>query len=205
VDPARGGAAETAMGEFRRGYCTWLDGFKTARTTDIVRIVKDRAHDITVTRGLRLQEIRVDEPGQGVGVIDELIEAGLPVYAYNGSMPMVQDRDPPEDIRLFENARARDWWRVRRKLELGVLPLPADEVLLAQGTSVKYTHNKKEKIVIESKQDLKDRLGKDASPDRFDVIVIGTADRYDVPGVHGEIKPSDIYYGAPRPQMEMDL
>ena len=204
IDPARGGMAETAMGWFRRGMCYRLEGHKTARITDIVELVH-RAVIQIIAAGLTLKEIIVDEPGQGVGVVDDLIKLNLPVTPYNGSLPMVLGEDPDEDRRLFFNRRARDWWHVRRQLEQGLLPLPNDEILIAQGTSVRYTHNTQEKIVVESKQDMKDRLGKDASPDRFDVIVMGTAPRYMPSAMAGLIVPEDMVVGDDRPQMDMDL
>jgi phage terminase large subunit len=204
VDPARGGMAETAIGWFRRGYCYRLEGHKTARTTQIVDLVHQAVLAITAS-GLKLVEIIVDEPGQGVGVVDELLKLNLPVTPYNGSLPMVRGQDPEDDIQLFFNRRARDWWNVRLLLEKGLLPLPNDEVMLAQGTSVRYKHNTQEKIVVESKQDMKDRLGKDASPDRFDVIVMGTARRYQPAAVAGLILPGDFLFGDARPQMDMDL
>ena len=204
VDPARGGAAETAIGWFRRGYCYRIEGHKTARTTDIIALVNKAVLEL-IADGLRLNTIIVDEPGQGVGVVDDLIKLNLPITPYNGSLPMVHGQDPEEDIRLFENRRARDYWNVRRQLEQGLLPLPDDEILIAQGTSVRYSYNKREKIQIESKQDMKDRLGKDASPDRFDVIVMGTARLYTAAEMAAIIVPSDIIYGEDRPAMHMDL
>lgn len=204
VDPARGGAAETAIGWFRNGLCYRLEGHKTARTFQIIELV-NRAVLELIGAGLTLKEIIVDEPGQGVGVVDDLIKLNLPVRPYNGSFPMQKDRDPAEDIRLFANRRARDWWKIRLRLEHRTLPLPYCEILLGQLTSVKYTHNKGEKILIESKQDMKDRLGKDASPDRADVIVMGTCDWYQAGAQNAMVTPDDWHAGNDRPQMDLDL
>ncbi len=78
VDPSRGGGAETAIGMFRRGYCFDLNAFKngSTSTTPVINAVQEAVLKI-VTMGLRLNEIIVDEPGIGGGVIDELRRAGL--------------------------------------------------------------------------------------------------------------------------------
>lgn len=205
VDVARGGFAETVIGRFRCGLAYKIDGYKTTSTTQTVMQVQAAIMEL-ISQGLRLKTIIVDEPGVGGGVIDQLRAAGLSVTPYNGSIPMKADLDPAEDCRLFKNRRARDHWRVRLRLEQGTLPLPYDETLLAQMTSLHYKYDKaSEKIVIESKQDLKDRLGKDASPDRSDVIVMGTAPWYEPSAVAGIVQADDWTAGSDRPQMEMDL
>lgn len=203
VDVARGGGAESVVGAFRRGYCYHMDAAKTSSTTACVNMVQEAIIKL-IGDGLHLDTIIVDEPGVGGGVIDQLRSLGLPVTPYNGSMPMVIDQDPDEDRRMFANRRARDWWGVRRLLEMNLLPLPDDEVLLAQLTSIQFYYNAQEKIVIESKQDLKDRLGKDASPDRADVIVMGKARTYTAGEAHRVLREQDIICGADRPRMIVD-
>jgi phage terminase large subunit len=206
VDPSRGGGAETAIGFFRRGYCYELNAFKngSTSTTPVINAVQEAVLRL-VTQGLRLQEIIVDEPGIGGGVIDELRRAGLPVRAYNGGKPMRVGIDPDDDVRQFRNVRARDWWNVRRKLELGLIPLPDDETLIGQLTTLKYKYDTAEKIVVESKEDLKDRLGKDASPDRADVIVMGSAPWYDTQAAPPGLSEDDIMAGPDRENGQGDI
>lgn len=199
VDPSRGGGAETVIGIFRKGYCLELNGFKVTSTTKIVQMVQDTVLKIT-SQGLRLITIIVDEPGIGGGVIDQLRAQNLPVRAYNGGWGLVKDVDPSDDIRQFHNRRARDWWNVRRQLEMGRLPLPFDDVLLGQLTSLKFKYTPGEKIVCESKEDLKDRLGKEASPDRADVIVMGSAPWYSQSASPDTLRPEDIILGDSRPE-----
>lgn len=200
VDPSRGGGAETALGLFRKGYCFDLWAFKngTTSTTPVIDAVHEAILQKIIGKGLRLLEIIVDEPGIGGGVIDALRKEGLPVRAYNGGRPMVKDVDPVDDVRQFKNIRARDWWNVRRKLELGLLPLPDDETLIGQLTSLKFKYSTDEKIVCESKEDLKDRLGKEASPDRADVIVMGSAPWYATSAAPHTLSEDDVMIGEPR-------
>jgi phage terminase large subunit len=194
VDPSRGGGAETAIGWFRRGICVHLRAFKNGSTSTkpVIDAVKEDVLKI-IKLQLPLTEIIVDEPGIGGAVIDRLREDNLPVKPYNGGKPMVTGVDPADDCRQFKNRRSRDWWNVRRKLELGEIPLPDDETLIGQLTTLKKHYTSDEKIICESKEDLKSRLGKEASPDRADVIVMGTAIWYEAAAVHGQLTMDDIY------------
>lgn len=200
LDVARGSGAESVLGYFRRGYCYKLDAIRTSAksTTPTINMVKDAVLKL-IKENLRLLTIIVDEPGVGGGVIDALRRDNLPVTAYNGGVGMKVDVDPPEDCRMFLNKRARDHWHVRRQLELGRLPLPHDEVLLAQMTTLLFGYQG-EKIKVESKEDLKDRLGKDASPDRSDVIVMGMAPQYSAAQIAGSLTKDDLLVGPSRPR-----
>jgi hypothetical protein len=72
--------------------------------------------------------------------------------------------------------------------------------LIAQLASLKFEFNQQEKIKIESKADLRERLGIEASPDRADTLVIGCAPYYSfVEGQNSSVQSSDIYEGAERP------
>lgn len=202
-DPSRGGAAETVIGWFRRGVCVKpLMAHKTTSTPQVVNLVHEQAL-LVKSMGLNLIEIIVDEPGVGGGVIDHLrLDHNYPVRAYDGGKPMVKGVDPEDECRMFANKRARDWWHLRRQLEQNLIPLPADEVLVAQLASLKFTYNKQEKIVVESKMDLKNRLGPEASPDRGDVIVMGTCPWHTAAAVHGSLEDSDHDAGEDRPTSE---
>ena len=197
VDPARGGGAETAVGTFRRGICLKLIAKKAPSTAQSVNMVIEEIHNL-VASGLKLSLIIVDEPGVGGGTIDGLRALGFPVRPYNGGARFVRGEDPDEDIRMFTNRKARDWWNLRRKLEQGNYPIPNDETLVNQLASVKYEYIN-EKIKVEGKEDLKDRLGKDASPDRADVLVMGCAPWFDSPMVHATIELEDMIPGNDRP------
>lgn len=198
VDVSRGGAAESVIGFFRRGACYRLDAHKVRSTVSLANLVHDAAEQLK-TSGLRLNDVIVDEPGVGGGVIDILRSMNYSVRAYDGGKPLVKGVDPEDDCRMFANRRARDWWSLRRKLELDSIPLPLDETLVAQLASVKFKYNSQERIQVESKDDLKARLGPDASPDRGDVIVMGSAQWYDTASVHGTITDDDIIVGKDRP------
>jgi len=54
----------------------------------------------------------IDVPGVGGGVVDRLIELGLPVIPYNGG-------EAPIDKERFVNAHAEDYWTLRELFEAG--------------------------------------------------------------------------------------
>lgn len=206
LDVARFGGDETVLGAFRRGVpFAKLEARSKTSTSESINIVAEAKLRYEM-QGLRVTNVIIDEPGVGGGVIDGLRAIGIACVGYNGGESLKQGIDPDEDIRMFANRRARDWWRIRRRLELGTLPLPDDDVLVAQMASVQYGYNSKQKIQIESKQDMRDRLGDEASPDRADVIVMGCAPWYSYANAtNTAIMPDDVIEGSDRPKMDMDL
>lgn len=201
VDPSRGGAAETAIGVARKGVVVWIDGYRGLTSAPQV---SNKVHEVVLlwqNRGLNLVEIVCDLPGVGGGVIDNLRrDFGYPVRPYDGGKPLVKDVDPEDECKMFVNKRARDHWRLRRKIEQGGYPIPNDEVMIGQMASIKYHYNKtNEKIQVEGKQDMKDRLGPEASPDRSDVLVMAGAPYFTEGTTTIDIKDEDIISGADRP------
>jgi hypothetical protein len=87
--------------------------------------------------------------------------------------------------------------------------IPADEELINQLASVKYDYVN-EKIKVETKKEMRDRLGEFASPDRADVIIMGMAPfanlNNDFPVEMLDLV-NDLHYGPERPtaQAELDL
>jgi hypothetical protein len=200
VDPSRGGAAETAIGVARRGILLEVVGH---RGTTSSFAVSNLVHETVLkwqAKGLHLNEVICDLPGVGGGVVDNLRrDFGYPVRPYDGGKPLVKGVDPDDECQMFFNRRARDWWMLRRKLEQSALPIPNDETLVSQLASVKYFyHQTNEKITVESKQDMKDRLGDEASPDRADVLVMAAAPWYTEDVTSVTITEDDIISGPDR-------
>lgn len=200
VDPSRGGPAETAIGVARKGILLEIEGHRGMTST---HAISNRVKEVVENwqgRGLKLVEVICDLPGVGGGVIDNLRQIhNLPVRAYDGGKPLVKGVDPDDECLMFQNKRARDHWRVRRKLENGNYPIVNDEAMIAQMATIKYTYNKiTEKIQVESKQDMKDRLGPEASPDRSDILVMAGAPHFQEGVTASDIKEGDIFCGVDR-------
>lgn len=204
MDVARKGADETVLGHFRGGHMLKMKAWPKTSTEQCVDILYDAYNQINKV-GHKVDRIVVDEPGVGGGVIDSAKRAGLPIMSYNGGETMKADRDPDHDCRMFANRRSRDWWNVRLALERGATHIPDDEDLINQLASVQYDYNERERILVESKRKMRDRLGDDASPDRADVLVMGLAPWFSYQHAVAPVSESDIIYGDDRPQPEHDL
>jgi hypothetical protein len=149
----------------------------------------------------------VDEPGVGGGVVDTARRNEIPITPYNGGRTMKTDIDSEADCRMFFNRRSRDWWNVRRAMEKKECHIPYDEELVNQLCSVKYDYQN-EKIKVETKREMRERLGDKASPDRADTIVMGLAPYVSLENaIPLELLDleSSVYYGEDRPTTAMDF
>jgi hypothetical protein len=106
--------------------------------------------------------ICVDVIGVGAGVVDRLLEMGLPVMGVNVG-------EPPNNRELFQNLKAELWWECRSWLEDPQTVLK-DKQLIDQLRSVKFGFNSNGKIRIESKLDLVKRGV--ASPDIAEAFLL---------------------------------
>ncbi len=113
-------------------------------------------------------EIIVDSIGVGAGVFDRLRELGRKVFGINVSERI--DAMDKTDSFGFANIRSAMWWRVRELLEddTYALELPDDEGLIGDLAAPKYVVTSAGKIKVESKEDIKKRLGK--STDEADAV-----------------------------------
>ena len=115
------------------------------------------------------RKVAVDEIGIGRGVVDSLEEKGF----YDVGVNVAEKSSNSE---RYHNLRAELWWHLRELLnpEKEPIALPPDDELLSELASVKYKVDAKGAIQIESKDDMKKRLGH--SPDRSDAVVLAFAD-----------------------------
>ena len=177
VDPARYGPDNTALC-VRRGpvidrIVTW-HGKSTMET--VGRIEEEAAKEGVTARWERMGRtvrgrgmILVDEVGLGAGIVDRLREKGYHTRGYNGGQfTGHSDRD------RFLNERAMSHFRLRDLLEDGKVALPPDEALFDELLAVNWFPTSGDRVQMEQKSKLKDRLGK--SPDRGDCVVQAFSD-----------------------------
>ena len=119
--------------------------------------------------------ILVDSIGLGAGVVDRLIELGLPARGINVS-------ESPSFGTQYRNLRAELWAKAKAWLERRDCFLPNDEQLISELATVRYKFASNGKLQIESKDDLKRRGLK--SPDLADSFVLTFAEEA-VVGLHG--------------------
>lgn len=105
--------------------------------------------------------IFVDGGGVGGGVIDRLRQLGLDVIE-------VQFGGKAEEPRKYANKRAEIWGRMKEWLIGGCIN--DDEAIAIDLTSVEYSFNSADQIVLERKEDMK-RRGL-ASPDDADALAV---------------------------------
>lgn len=113
----------------------------------------------------------VDAIGIGAGVIDRLREMSKPVYAFTASATAKGLEDRSGEFG-FANLRAAAWWNMRELLDPSRnsdVMLPDSEVLKADLTAPRWRVISGAKIQIESKDDIKKRLGR--STDEGDAVV----------------------------------
>lgn len=208
MDVARFGGDETTLGLYRAGHMLSLKAWPKTSTVQCVDILTEAKKSIEAKGGV-VGRITVDEPGVGGGVVDFARRENLNITPYNGGGSLKEGTDPAEDIRMFANKRSRDWWHLRRIMEVDGVSIvdDEDETLVNQLASVQFDYNPKEKIQIESKKDMRKRLGDGASPDRGDNLVMGLAPWYSLPeGAIPNLSEGDLDdVGDDRPQMDMDL
>jgi len=205
MDVARFGGNKTTLGLYRGGHCIAMHAWPKTSTNQCADILAEcyihGAYGMgDATRGI----VTVDEPGVGGGVVDVARRYGVPVTPYNGSARFIPGIDPDEDVRMFANRRSRDWWYLRRRLEQSLSKIPENEDIVNELASVKYTYLN-EKIKVESKGDMIDRLGENASPDYADNLVMGITPFLGVTSTPKWEGGIDIEFGEDRATANMDF
>jgi hypothetical protein len=113
----------------------------------------------------------IDVIGVGAGVVDRLREQHIQVDSFNASSKSHR-KDRSGELG-FLNRRAEAWWRMRELLDPAYGPtiaLPPDDLLIGDLTAPRWENTSSGVIKIESKDDIKKRLGR--SPDVGDAVVM---------------------------------
>ena len=169
VDVARFGDDDSVIfTRIGRDARTWvsrsyhgLDTVQLAgRVIEVIHEFQDLSQTVAATY--------VDGTGVGGGVVDNLRNLG-----YNVSE--VQAGSSPIDNRMYALKTDECWGRLREALQKGEICLPNDDNLRRQLTQRFYGHNRKGKIQLESKKDMKSRGIE--SPDLADALSLTYAQR----------------------------
>jgi hypothetical protein len=101
--------------------------------------------------------VYVDEGGVGGGVVDRLRQLNIPVIGVDfGSKPDYAWAG--NDMTKYANKRAEMWGTMREWLKVGAIPHHVGDInLVVELSSPTYGFNKKDEILLESKQDMKKR------------------------------------------------
>jgi phage terminase large subunit len=146
--------------------------FDTMETTAAVRKALLASYDKAT--GTYSATANVDAIGVGAGVVDRAKELGLPVKGVNVSVK-TKRRDVTRMV-TFVNLRSYLSWRLRERLDPNLTPedellaLPPDDELTGDLVSLRYETTSAGKIKVESKDEIKKRIGR--SPDCGDSVCL---------------------------------
>ena len=163
LDVARFGDDRTALIIRRAGEIIHLE---TWGNTDLVQTA---ARVMDRYKAKLFNAIAVDSIGIGAGVADILRANDIPVA-------MVQVSEKPMDPERFDTTRDELWWKLREWFEEGACSISRAlmpkqiQALLKDIQDIRYKYSPTNKIKIETKDDMKKRLG--FSPDIGDALCL---------------------------------
>lgn len=158
LDVARMGADKSELYRDRGGVIRHVQSWRKTDTAEM------RFAVMAITLRLPDVPIVVDADGLGAGTYDEMKRAGRKVVPYTATAPVSQPK-------RFDSRRAEMWWSFREEIEDGLIDLdPADEELAAQLQQPRWWLTAKNKIAVETKDDMRTR-GK-PSPDKADAAIM---------------------------------
>ena len=161
-DPARFGDDETIIYAMRGGMVIdeMIYGQKSTMET--------AGYCVLMMRKYNAKYVVVDSVGVGAGVVDRLKELDINVIEVNfASKPSGEI----EQGKYF-NLRAEVYWQAAEMFSSGLVSITNDKTLRSQLSHVRYMIGSGGRIKIESKDEIKKRLG-GSSPDRADALVMG--------------------------------
>ena len=161
VDPARFGDDETVIYSLENTNIVdeAIFGQKSLMYTANKVFIRQRDFGASV--------VIVDGDGVGGGVADRLREMGVYVVEMRGA---AKSPEPKQTVKYY-NMRAFAWANTARAFAEGDIELHHDDPILAGQLCTPLYKFRNGKILIESKDDIKKRLGR--SPDRADAYVMG--------------------------------
>lgn len=131
----------------------------------------------------RPSAVFVDGTGIGGGLADVLTQWGLPVYDINFGARSVDPR--------YRNRRTEMWCKMADWVKRSGI-LPDNSTLKEELCAPQYSTDEGGKILLESKKDIKGRLG--YSPDLADALALTFAEDF---GVRKPVSPHDDMYDTP--------
>lgn len=181
VDCARFGHDESALAK-RKGNMMLGKVRKWAKksTMELAGIIKAE-YDATPFEE-QPSDIIVDVIGIGAGVVDRLMEMGLPVSGLNVS-------EAPAFKELYADLRTELWFKAKEWFERRDVRIETDDEDLArQLVALKFKYLSTGKMRAEPKDEMRKRDSKMGSPDEADAFVLTMA-RDAINATHGSSKP----------------
>lgn len=176
VDVADGGEDDTVLA-LRYG-----DAIQELRRYPVGDTMETTGRVVAVLRGSSSEPSQagqaiVDVIGIGAGVVARLRELGYIVDAFNAA-ERADSTDFSGEL-AFANRKAEAWWGLRERLDPArgsMLALPPDDLLTGDLAAPRWRISSGGKVVVESKDDLRKRIGR--STDAGDAVVMAFASRH---------------------------
>ena len=126
-----------------------------------------RGEVVAELRKWTIDRVNVDTIGVGHYMARHLEDAGYTVTDVNVG-------EAPTDRERFANLKAELYWGLRERLEQGDMTGLDDDLLISQCAGIRYKHNARGQVVIESKDEARKRGV--TSPDRAESLMLAFAD-----------------------------
>jgi len=191
IDPALGGEDSTV---FARRHGHWYDELISVPGKETTDPIETAGHAIALMRDNCT--LVVDVIGIGSGCYSHLKQHVSAVDIVGLNVATASSKRSKDGKFTFANRRSELWWKFREALEPNLgepIALPNDQELLADLTAPAFKLTKAG-IVIESKDDIRKRLGR--STDKADAVIMAWA--YGEDAVTARIRVARNPTGAPR-------
>lgn len=159
VDVAGPGEDETVLTIQRAGQIIKMQGWSHAEPRGEVIAALQPYRDV-------LAAVNVDSAGIGYYFAKHLKDVGFRVNLINVG-------EAPNDTEKFVNLKAEHYWGLRMRFESGAVFGDLGQKAVAQLASIRYKHNARGQIVIESKDEMRKRGVK--SPDHAESVMLAFA------------------------------
>lgn len=175
VDVARQGADKTVFAFRYEGFIDQLVEYEKNTTTETSTLLAEALGTSPEYAAKAGRYAMVDIIGLGAGVVDQTRQKGFVTHGFHAAEGT--DLTDVSGELQFANKRAAGWWNVREVLDPAngfEVALPPDDQLTGDLLSPKWSQQPGGRIKVESKADIRKRLGR--SPDKGDAIVMALWD-----------------------------
>jgi hypothetical protein len=165
VDVARFGSDQSALCKRQGNHV--MEPIKSWAKIDTMNLMGAINNEYQTSRqqNKEPQEIMVDVIGAGASIVDRGLELGLPVIGINtGESASLSGQ--------YKNLRCELWHRAKEWFEQKHCKIPRDERLMFELCSPRFSYESSGKIRMETKDEMKKRLGHRGSPDFADAFVL---------------------------------
>lgn len=157
VDVARFGDDDTVFAREEGNDLVELEPYSKLDTNETSQKVKQWILEYNIDADM----VGVDGVGLGAGVVDNLHTWGYNVKEIISGASPVEGVFGKDTVYQFYDLRSQMWWFMREKLKNGELKISVDSKRLMEDlTAPKYKIQGDKTIRVESKQDIKKRLGR---------------------------------------------